>query len=199
MKYTRQAFKQSFNKDLEECFEEFDILPVGVGAVAQVYRAKLIGGKQVAVKVKHPHINYLVQIDLRLIGMVIWVIESIIPNSEWLSLGQEVETFSTMMHEQLDLKSEARNLLQFHKDFKEWGNVSFPKPVLQYTKHDFLTETWVDGILMEKFLALGPASCDKQLADIGLQSFLVNLLIENDDTGQPFACRFTSWQYHGII
>lgn len=173
IRYTRIAFREAFGKELESCFEEFDPYPVGVGAVAQVHRARLIGGRQVAVKVKHPHIDNLVQMDLRLIGMVVWIIETIVPNSEWLSLGQEVETFSRMMHEQLDLKSEARNLLQFHRDFKEWSNVSFPKPILQFTKHDFLTETWVDGVLMEKFLALGPAKCDKQLADIGLTSFLV--------------------------
>ena len=179
IRYTKRVFREAFGKELDECFEAFEQLPIGVGAVAQVYRARLVGGKQVAVKVKHPNIGNLVQIDLQLMAFGAYVIELIVPNSEWLALSDEVATFSKMMNGQLDLKEEARNLLQFHRDFKEWGTVGFPKPVLAYTKRDFLTETWVDGVLLEKFLALGPANCDKELADIGLTSFLKMLILDN--------------------
>lgn len=39
--YTRQVLQEAFGRDIEEVFTELDERPLGVGAIAQVYKAKI--------------------------------------------------------------------------------------------------------------------------------------------------------------
>jgi len=41
LKITKKTIEQAFGRDFEDIFEEFDETPLGVGAIAQVYKAKL--------------------------------------------------------------------------------------------------------------------------------------------------------------
>ncbi|KAJ3272249.1 hypothetical protein HDV01_005788 [Terramyces sp. JEL0728] len=171
--HTRNTIESNFNQPLDELFAEFNVLPIGVGAIGQVYKAKLRECNQdVAVKVLHPYVRYLVSVDLKIMRFFASAIEYTVPNSHWLSLPEEVDMFASMMRAQLDLSVEADNLVLFGENFTEWDSVGFPQPFHKYVRKDILIENWVDGILMEKFLKW--ESCfDRQVATIGLTSFLV--------------------------
>ena len=60
---TRQSFRESIGKELEEVFEFFDPKPVASGTIAQVHRGILRpeyafdnGTREVAVKIRHPNV-----------------------------------------------------------------------------------------------------------------------------------------------
>lgn len=181
MKYTAQVISNTYGKPIDEMFAEFDETPVGVGAVAQVYRARLKeDGRKVAVKILHPNVRHLVHVDLQIIRGISRFIEYIIPDSHWLSLPDEVDIFSFMMRQQLDLMHEGRNLQTFRSNFQNWSSdIDFPTPLMHISTSDVLIESWIDGISMEKFLRLGPSPFDKKLATIGLTSFLKMLILDN--------------------
>ncbi|KAJ3326188.1 hypothetical protein HDV06_000064 [Boothiomyces sp. JEL0866] len=161
--HTRNTIELNFNQPLEDVFSEFVMNPVGVGAIGQVHKAKLReSGQYVAVKVLHPYVRYLVNVDLDIMRFFAMVIEYTIPNSHWLSLPEEVDMFSMMMRAQLDLSVEADNLVLFGENFNKWDAVGFPQPFQKYVRKDILVEKWVDGILMEKFLKWGGSCYDKQ-------------------------------------
>ncbi|KAJ3251718.1 hypothetical protein HK103_002173 [Boothiomyces macroporosus] len=178
--HTRNTIEDNFNEKLEDVFSEFERKPIGVGAIGQVYKAKLRESDQyVAVKVLHPYVRYLVNVDLDIMKFFATVIEYTIPNSHWLSLPEEVDMFSSMMRAQLDLSVEAQHLVLFGENFDKWDSVGFPQPIQKYVRKDILVEKWVDGILMEKFLKWGGSCYDKQVATIGLTSFLKMLILDN--------------------
>ncbi|KAJ3046026.1 hypothetical protein HDV00_003775 [Rhizophlyctis rosea] len=102
-----------------------------------------------------------------------------LPGAEWLSFPDEVKTFSVMMKDQLDLRSEADHLRRFAKDFEKRENVSFPEPVGDLIRKDVLVETFSVAIPVVKFLNEGPTVFDHDLADIGLMAFLRMLIIDN--------------------
>src|SRR5437879_9082856 len=54
-------------------FAEFDRKPVAAASLAQVYKAKLKDGRQVAVKVVYPNSPRLVRTDLRILRGLIWL------------------------------------------------------------------------------------------------------------------------------
>jgi aarF domain-containing kinase len=172
MHLTKLTIESAYGQKMTELFTEFNEVPVGVGAVAQVYQAKLKDGRKVAVKVLHPYAHELVSIDLKIMHGVAKFIEFVIPESHWLSLPDEVEMFSFMMKQQLDLSLEGKHLNQFEKNFRKWSLVGFPVAV-ESAHTNVLIETWVEGIPMEKFLRLGPSKLDRRIATIGLSSFLV--------------------------
>lgn len=204
---TKQIVSNAFEgRRFEDIFEEFDPVPLGAGAVAQVYRAKLkpdlvppaiveeknfrrnlrekVDGlvkltpgqgapsSYVAVKVIHPRVDKTVNRDLRIMRFFAKLINAI-PTMEWLSLPDEVDTFSDMMRLQMDLRIEAENLAKFRHNFKGRNTVTFPIPYRDYTTRDMLIEEFIHGIPLEDFLKNGSGSYQDGMANMGLDAFLV--------------------------
>ncbi|PFH37930.1 hypothetical protein BESB_002710 [Besnoitia besnoiti] len=107
-----------------------DPRPVGSGCIAVVFRGLLrlhVRDEEtlwmcVAVKAVKPFTRESMQADLMLIQGLAKFIESI-PFLDWLSLSPGVKQFSESMEAQLNLETEARNLLRFRRDF------DLPSPV----------------------------------------------------------------------
>ena len=186
---TRRILREAFNgKELEEIFDEFPEKPVGCGAIAQVYLAKLnqqfvgSGDKHdtlVAVKVVHPRVTKNISRDLKIMSFFANLID-VIPTMEWLSLPQEVEQFAVLMNLQLDLRIESYNLNKFREKFAKVNDVFFPKP--RYSSRKVLIEDQVYGISMNKILELKHAKNDKMLKFISdrlIDSFLKMMILDN--------------------
>ncbi|KAI5815200.1 hypothetical protein BZA77DRAFT_316693 [Pyronema omphalodes] len=205
---TKKIISKAFGgRDFDEIFEEFDPVPLGVGAIAQVYKAKLapgllppaeieeqsfrkrVGGlvksspqdvpsSYVAIKVIHPKVDKIVNRDLRIMRFFA-VLLNAVPTLEWLSFPDEVDTFSDMMRLQMDLRIEAENLGRFRANFADRTTVTFPTPYNNYTTRDVLLEEFAHGIPLEAFLESGGGPFQEEMANMGLDSFLHMLVIDN--------------------
>ncbi len=60
----RRVVEEDLQKPLDAIFAEFDREPVAAASLAQVHRARLLDGRQVAVKVRYPDIEHIVETDL---------------------------------------------------------------------------------------------------------------------------------------
>lgn len=104
---------------------------------------------------------------------------NLLPGAEWLSLPEEVEVFSQMMFDQLDLRNEARNLDRFEKNFdKRRSMISFPRPLNRFSTKELLIEEFEDAVPLKWFLNNGGAGFDHRIANLGLDAFLVSGLLE---------------------
>ena len=223
LKQTKEIITRAFKGlKFEEIFDEFIEEPLGVGAMAQVYKAKLSKdlidngnghcgdnnnsrrmlnlksalelvhlkekdfelspSSWVVVKVLHPTARRTVERDLEIMKFFA-VIISWLPNMEWLSLPQEVDTFGKMMMLQLDLQIEADNLLVFRDNFHGRRDVVFPKPYIDYSSKEVLVEEYIEGIPMRELLHQakegGRGLFEKEVSDIGLDVFLKMMLLDN--------------------
>ncbi|KAH3661912.1 hypothetical protein OGAPHI_006091 [Ogataea philodendri] len=186
-RYTRKVIETTFgDKKLEDVFDEFDPVPIGCGAIAQVYTAKLNpkyvedGQEQhVAVKVVHPNIEVEIDRDLRIMRFFANAID-IIPTMEWLSFPQEVEQFSMLMKMQLDLRIEGNNLLKFQEKFPD-DDIRFPTPFMKISSRKILVEEQIRGLSMSKVLELrqGSKHVTKEMSDTLIDAFLKMLILDN--------------------
>jgi len=162
----------------------------------------------VAMKVLHPHVEKTMSRDLAIMGFFAGLI-TLLPGMEWLSLKEEVEVFGRMMYEQLDLRNEAENLDLFEKNFAHRKlPVSFPRPLKTWSTKGILIEEYQTALPLELFLKNGGGPYDRQLAEIGLDAFLVRSTYcqfwqkltcgkEHAPPGQFRPCRPTPWKHHG--
>ncbi|EMD41901.1 hypothetical protein CERSUDRAFT_147303 [Gelatoporia subvermispora B] len=133
----------------------------------------------VAIKILHPRAASLIQRDLRIMSFFAHVI-SLFPGMQWLSLPEEVEVFGRMMHEQLDLRREGENLTIFEKNFAHRKlPITFPRPLETWTTKDILVEEYQNALPLEWFLHRGGGPYNDQLAEVGLDTFLNMLLLDN--------------------
>ncbi|KAJ3036340.1 hypothetical protein HDV00_002813 [Rhizophlyctis rosea] len=194
---TRKAVEQGLGiAKLEDVFEEFDEVPVGVGAVAQVHRARLRPsapishpepttspdlGTECAVKVLHPNVESQVSNDLALIQAFGKLI-SYLPGAQYLSIPEELATFAHMMELQLDLSVEADNLDKFNANFGKSGGVEgviFPRPLRPYVGERVLVETFHRGLSLRMFIEKGPTVFDSKFADMGVRAFVQMVMKDN--------------------
>ena len=187
MSWNQFLFQKEFGRSLEDIFETFDPIPIGSGTIAQVHRATLRAkehtGRQVAVKISHPHIAERIDRDLQLINMIAILLDPLFPS---LNLSEEARYFSIMMHQQLDLRHEAYTLDHFSRNFATWRNVHVAIPIYPFVSYSILTETLAFGTSIGKFIGSWDPACarherkiKRDLAYTGLSSFLQMLLWDN--------------------
>lgn len=195
LRKTKATLVRAFGMPFEEIFDEFVEKPLGVGAIAQVYKGKLSKkalaaadrnqGAQtpsgwVAIKVLHPRVSQTVERDLSIMKFFAAIVNAI-PTMEWLSLPGEVQQFAGMMRLQMDLQIEGKNLEVFNKNFFDKADIHFPHAFLGFTTRDVLVEEYIDAIPVRMFLerAKDGGGFDKEIANKGLDAFLQMLLIDN--------------------
>lgn len=122
-------------------FADFDHTPTGTGSIAQVHRATLPSGEDVAVKIQHSYIKNQINADLFIYRLVSKVYERVfnIPLvffSHYVSQELTKETNFTIEAENSKRCAEmCQNL-----------NVYVPKVFDEYTSSTILVTEWVDGI-----------------------------------------------------
>ena len=78
----------------------------------------------------HPNVQDEIDADLDLMRIAVMVMEQLpvnMKNIKWLNLPGLVEEMAEMLHIQLDLRTEAKNLERFNVNFKDSTDVIFPK------------------------------------------------------------------------
>jgi aarF domain-containing kinase len=71
----KAVFQEDIGKPVEEIFAEFDPEPIASASLAQVHKAKLRNGQDVAVKIQKPNIRKQFQSDMWMHYMINWVLE----------------------------------------------------------------------------------------------------------------------------
>jgi len=220
---TRRIIREQFAADIEDLFLEFSDKPVGVGAIAQVYSARLkseyapaevkkkYGSDEpiVAVKVLHPKVGGQIYRDLRIITFGARLVH-LIPLFSSFNLPDQVSTFGAMMKQQLDLTKEAENIENFRGIWKTRQDVCFPEIIWPYVTEKALIESFEFGVPMKMFLKDGYTTVmDEWLATMGLDTLLVRSLfriireltnlIDDACSGQLCAHGLASWKHHGDV
>ncbi len=143
----RTIIEESAGRPLSELFESLDPEPIGSASIACVYKATLLDGRPVAVKVRRDGIARDMATDLRLMH---WIART----AEFLSIfreGQATGAVAQLAHvfrEELDFRLEARYLGLFRKASRKWriGWMTAPKVHVKLSSTCVLVTDFVDGV-----------------------------------------------------
>ena len=184
---TRRSIEEAFSVPFHELFEEFELTPLGVGCVAQVYKATLRppyrpkenpSGK-VAVKVLHQRAVSSIDRDLRLMTFVANVVNTLVPPLRWMGAKTVANNFAEFMVTQLDLTHEAANMTKFRENFKARPRVKFATPYYPLVSQNVLVESFEEGVSVAKFMEVKDGPWNHEIANLGLSSFLRMVLRHN--------------------
>src|SRR4051812_46649101 len=154
----RRILEEDTGKPLEDTYAEFDRQPVAAASVAQVHRARLRDGREVAVKVLRPSIRRQVERDA---AMLLGGAKVIAWNKTWRLSDPVGHTrhFVDAIRDQTDLRIEAVNYQRFHRNFAaDAARVRFPEILEPSTERvltmEFLRGTKIDAQPPERRLPL---------------------------------------------
>ena len=128
--HTRREVEAACGAPLADAFEAFDPKPFASGSIAQLHRATLPGGRDVAVKVRHPAVVRRIVVDFALMRAAAEF--SCLVGLRWLNLKASVAQFSTTMVAQTRLDIEAEHIRRFGWNFggTAYRDVRFPEAIL---------------------------------------------------------------------
>lgn len=105
----RAVVEAELGAPLAAHFSDFDPTPLGAASVAQVHRARLVDGADVAVKVQFPWLAYSLPADLALTRLLLRTVGGGAASSSRARLFDE---FASGLAEELDFEREARVALE---------------------------------------------------------------------------------------
>lgn len=141
----RAIVARELNVPLEQHFTEFDESPIAAASVAQVHRAVLIDGSEVAVKVLRPDVRQKAERDGRILRFWAGILEWVSTRARHAQLREHLAHFVSGIIEQTDLRIEARNYEKFRKNFKRVKKVRFPRVYPELSGERVMTMEFVRG------------------------------------------------------
>lgn len=140
------TLQREYDKPLDELFAYIDEKPNGSASVAQVHRARLITGEDVAIKVQRPGVQEVMAQDISIMRSVVHTIMLFSSSEQIIDLEDVVEELWQTFKEETDFLQEASNLDEFARRNEDVAYLACPKAY-----HDLCTEhvvvmEYVEGI-----------------------------------------------------
>ena len=130
---------------MSKAFASFDPRPVAAASLAQVHRAELRDGRQVAVKVQRPDIRDTIKTDLEALTEIAHLVDQYTDAGRRYSFTTLLGEFRDALLSELDFQQEARNLDALADDLQEFEHIFVPRPIRDYTTSRILTMDFVHG------------------------------------------------------
>ncbi|KAF9345652.1 hypothetical protein BGX34_004575 [Mortierella sp. NVP85] len=139
-------FLADLGKPISAFFSSFDLEPIGVASLAQVHRAKLLDGRDVAVKIQHPALDEFSTIDIATVAALTHFVAYVFPAFEFTWLSDEMES---SLPRELDFDVEAENAARvaanFDKARAEGSKSTIKIPDVVWSRKRVLVMEFIEG------------------------------------------------------
>lgn len=157
----------SWGAEWDSHFRSFDALPVATASVAQVHRATLKDGRQVAVKFQLPDVRELFEQDSLVFGSLASVVAPLVKE---IDIRQVTEQIIEMTMGELDFRREADNLRLFGSHAHAAG-IRVPALVDELCNEKVLVTEWIEGVRLTDYIQQQPEQAKTVLTRL-LHSFI---------------------------
>ncbi len=154
----RSVVEQELGKPLDAVFADFDEQPIASASLAQVHRAKLHDGREVAVKVQYPDIEDIMHTDLANMRRVCRIYEYFDPQP--LALLPLLTELTTHLSYELDFVREADCAERVRDLFADDEHVKIPEMIREWSSTRVLVMELVSGMKITDKDALVAAGLD---------------------------------------
>ncbi len=172
-----EALESEFNISVKDYFREIQKEPLATASIAQVYKAVLLDGSPVILKLRKPDVQSVIEDDLLLIKDIEKLISAYSEIGEKLNMKQAISTFEKSLLEEVSLTNERNNILQFRLNFKNNKETYVPKVYEEFSNNNILCMEFIDGIkVTDKSLLLANGIDPVKVSEAGLRLFVSQIL-----------------------
>ncbi|MDQ3883949.1 MAG: AarF/ABC1/UbiB kinase family protein [Thermoproteota archaeon] len=164
---------------VEDVFEEFDTSPLSGASLGQVYLAKY-AGEQVIVKVSRPNIERIIEDDIYVLKKILPLATRFIdPNLRFSAEGMMAQFIETV-HEEMDYRIEAENLLTIKRNLVDDTSVIIPDVFLDRTTKHVLTMKYVPGVKITDIAKLDEKGIDREKLVVRVHRLFFKMLLHHN-------------------
>ncbi len=153
----RRTIERQFGRPVGQIFSRFDDVPIASASLAQVHRAQLPGGREVAVKVQHPEVEALVRLDVRNLKLIAGLIARREPNFDYRAIAAEL---GRQVPLELDFIREAEMTRRVAHNLRDIPGIVVPGVVASLVARKALVLEFLDGQRLIGRDSAIPPGCD---------------------------------------
>ncbi|MFL6473775.1 MAG: ABC1 kinase family protein [Nitrososphaera sp.] len=164
---------------IEDVFDEFNTTPLSGASLGQVYLAKY-EGQQVLVKISRPNIERVIEDDIYVLKKILPLATRFIdPNLRFSAEGM-MSQFIETVHEEMDYRIEAENLLMIKRNLAGDPSVVIPGIFLERTTKHVLTMKYVPGIKITDISTLDKKGIDREKLVVRVHRLFFKMLLHHN-------------------
>jgi ubiquinone biosynthesis protein len=164
---------------ISELFASFDCEPLATASMAQVHRAIMPDGTEIAVKVQRPGVRQRIEIDIEILHEIANFASKYTPYGKRYGFLQIVRELERSLNQELDFRLEADNTRLIGKQIAEFQLLTTPTVFTEYTTRRVLTLSFVHGrhladVSREELDALDSRSIARELLSAYLKQMVID-------------------------
>ena len=164
--------------EIEKIFGTFDTRALFGASLGQVYLATY-NGQQVIVKVSRPDIEKVIEKDIAILKSILPVATRFIDPNLRFSAEAMLSQFIETIHEEMDYRIEADNLITIKHNLKSDHMVIIPNVILELTTQHVITLEYVPGIKITDIASLDRAGIDREKLVIRVHHIFFKMLLQH--------------------
>ncbi|MFP8956016.1 ABC1 kinase family protein [Natrialbaceae archaeon A-CW3] len=163
---------------VDERFDRFDTEAISGASLGQVYRAS-VDGEPVAVKIRRPDIETLVEADLRVIRWSLPILMRFVDESRSFSLENLADEFAKTIREEMDYDREAAMLTEIRSNFDGDDRYVIPSVYEAYSSERVLTMEYIGGTKINDVDELDRRGIDRERIAENLERSYLQMIIDD--------------------
>ncbi|MCD9088411.1 AarF/UbiB family protein [Stenotrophomonas sp. SY1] len=149
VEHIRTVIEEDLGAPVSKLFLWFDPEPLGCASIAQVHRAELHDGRQVAIKVQKPDIAAQLRSDIGVLRSFASAADHLTRVGRKVRFSDWLDEFAKTLRMELDYEAEAASLERFGRHLAPYPELWVPQPVGSLCSRRVLTMDLVPGVRVD--------------------------------------------------
>jgi ubiquinone biosynthesis protein len=181
--------RQELGREPNEIFEWIERRPVAAASIAQVHRARLYDGREVAVKVQYPGIVGIIDTDLTVLQRIVALVGCLYPT---IQLQPILDYLKETLPLELDFQREAKAMAELRTALQHREDIIIPASIQELSTKRLLVMEFINGVKITDRTALldagiSPTAVVRLLNDVyAEQIFRLGMLHADPHPGNLF-------------
>ncbi len=158
-----KVIEENLGKKISDVFRNIDTKAIGTASIGVVYKAELLNGDKVVVKVRRPGISKTIMTDFEILLFIVRNIEKVSDEIKFLGLSKMISDFFKSMQNELNFMVEAQNCERLGKNLEVIDKDKFlvvPKVYREFSSQEVLVLEFLDGTPFNQFHSLEEIGAD---------------------------------------
>ena len=170
----KEVIETNLGRKISEVFASIDEVAIGTASIGVVYKAELLSGQKVVVKVRRPGIAKTINTDFEILLFILQKLEKVSADIRFLGMSKMINDFFKSTHKELNFQVEAQNCERLKKNLEVIDKEKIlvvPHVYREYTTQEVIVLEFLDGQPFNEYHSLeqlGPVVVERLLKSVEL-------------------------------